>query len=126
MPGRRPIGHLRVVKATGVFGGVRQASLTQPPRADAEPGRGRRVIRLSLDSWESPIDFEVTDAGREGRGPVVSSGTAPPAVASADTMAIRIEQDAADSEEGGGEMRVEVTLSPAGGGPASVLELRAR
>ncbi|HEY8550289.1 MAG TPA: hypothetical protein VIL35_10065 [Vicinamibacterales bacterium] len=106
---------MKVVKATGIFGGVRKASL-------ASTGG---VLELSLDSWESPIVFTVTAVDRGGTGRVVILGGAPGITGSPEVMAIRVEANApASGDSLGAVRRLEVTRSEGGGQPDSVLELQ--
>ena len=57
------IPNLKVVKATGIFSGVRNAGVARRTRGDAVTTGG--TLRLSLDCWEAPIVFEVTAVERE-------------------------------------------------------------
>lgn len=107
---------LTVVKATGIFGGVRKAGVARAVGGSLE---------LSLDSWEAPIVFDVTAVDRDARGPTVYRGVAPRAAGSREVIAIQVEADTPASGDDLGKIRhVAVTRSTEGSPPDSVLELR--
>ena len=119
------IPNLKVVKATGIFRGVRQAGVARRTRGDAGATPGRELLRLSLDSWEAPIVFEVTAIERDAQGSTVYRGTAPRAAGSPEVIAILVEEKSSTSADAVGAVwRTEVTRSTEGSPPDSVLELR--
>ena len=95
------IPNLKVVKATGIFSGVRNAGVARRTRDAVTTGSG--TLRLSLDCWEAPIVFEVTAVERDAQGSTVYRGTAPRAAGSQEVIAIVVE-----------EHRTEVTRSTEG------------
>jgi hypothetical protein len=114
----------KVVKATGVFGGVRKARLAERRGDDGKSPVGRSV-ELSLDSWEAPLVFDVTAVERERSGSTVYRGTAPRAAGSREVIAMWVELNTRPSADGGEDAwRIEVTRSTEGGPPDSLLELR--
>jgi hypothetical protein len=111
---------MKVVQATGIFGGVRNAGVART---------AGKSLELSLDSWEAPLVFEVTAVDRAGDA-TVYRGEAPRAAGSREVIAIQVE---ADTPTSGGAMgdpmmgnvrHVEVTCSSEGSPPDSILELR--
>jgi hypothetical protein len=119
------IPSLKVVKATGIFRGVRQAGVARRTRGDAGGTTGGGLLQLSLDSWEAPIVFEVMAVERDAQGSTVYRGTAPRAAGSQEVIAIVVEENTRTSGDAvGTAWRTEVTRSTEGSPPDSVLELR--
>ena len=113
---------MKVVKATGVFNGVRKARLAIRARANAAAG----ALELSLDSWESPLVFDVTAVERDVRGATVYRGTMPRAAGSQEVFAIVVEAHPGSSEDAVGSVsHIEVTRSTEGSAPDSVLDVAA-
>jgi len=106
---------LTVVKATGIFGGVRKAGLARAVGGSLE---------LSLDSWEAPIVFDVTAVDRDVRGQTVYRAAAPRVAGSREVIAIRVEADTPAGDALGKVRHVAVTRSTEGSPPDSLLELR--
>jgi hypothetical protein len=108
---------MKVVKATGIFAGVRSAGL-------ARAGGG--ALELSLDSWEAPLVFEVTAVEPDAGGATVYTGAAPRVAGSLEVIAIQVEADASASGDALDHVRrVVVSRATEGRPPDSELALRA-
>ena len=109
------IPNLKVVKATGIFRGVRKAGVARRTRGDADVTTGGGLLRLSLDCWEAPMVFEVTAVERDTQGSIVYRGTAPRAAGSQEVIAILVEENTPTSGDAvGTSWRTEVTRSTKG------------
>jgi hypothetical protein len=116
---------MKVVRATGIFAGVRKAGFARRARGGADASAVGGTLELSLDSWEAPIVFDVTSVERDAQGATVYRGTAPRAAGSPEAIAILVEADTPAPGDPVGTVRhIEVTRSTEGSPPESVLELR--
>lgn len=123
MNGRR--ARVEVVKATGIFVGVRNARLARGTRDHSDGRTGAGFLELSLDSWEAPLVFDVTSVERDARGSSVYRGTLPRAAGSLEQIAIVLVEDTRPTDDAGGKIwHAEVTCSTDKDTPISVLELR--
>jgi hypothetical protein len=108
---------MEVVKATGIFLGVRKVRLARGTRGPPDDRAGAGFLELSLDSWEAPLVFDVTSVERDARGSTVYRGTLPRAAGSQEVVAIVLVAV-------GNAWHTEVTRSTEGKTPDSVLGLR--
>ena len=86
---------MKVVRATGIFLGVRKARLERGTRSSPADKAGAAFLELSLDSWEAPLVFDVTSVERDARGSTTYRGTLPQPAGSQEVMAIVLIEDSA-------------------------------
>ena len=87
--------NMKVVRATGIFRGVRKARLERGTRSAPADKAGAAFLELSLDSWEAPLVFDVTSVERDARGSTTYRGTLPQPAGSQEVMAIVLIEDSA-------------------------------
>jgi hypothetical protein len=117
---------MEVVKATGIFLGVRKARLARGTRGSPGDKAGAEFLELSLDSWEAPLVFDVTSVERDARGSTIYRGALPPLAGSQEVIAIvLVEDDTPPSGDAvGNAWHAEATRSTEGQGVDSILDLR--
>ena len=114
-----------VVRATGIFLGVRKARLTRGTRGSPGDKAGAAFLELSLDSWEAPLVFDVTSVERDARGSTTYRGALPRPAGSQEVIAIVLVEDSTrpSGDAMGNAWHTEVTRSTTGQGVDSTLDL---